>query len=295
MTAAERQDVEFAGDLDRVRARARARRRWLVLALRIAVAVVLVGSWELGTRVGCYGTDSATCVIDKFYFGQPTGIWAQLVTWVQHGTASGPLIEQIYVTLLETVLGFVIGVVLGIVFGVLLGRIAILADIAGPYIKALNAMPRVVLGSIFIIALGFEIWSKVALAVVLVFFVVFFNAFQGVREVDRDLVSNARILGANPRQEFRHVILPSALSWIIASLHTSLGFALVGAIVGEYLGARHGIGLMIATAQGTFNANGVYAAMLILAVLAILAEMLVTRLENRLIRWRPNTVTDVTF
>lgn len=295
MTALERHNPEIAGDLDVVRARARARRRWMVLGLRVAVAVVLLGSWELGTRVGCYGTDSATCVIDKFYFGQPSGIWAQLVTWAQQGTASGPLIEQIYVTLLETVLGFLIGVALGIAFGVLLGRIAILADIAGPYIKALNAMPRVVLGSIFIIALGFEIWSKVALAVVLVFFVVFFNAFQGVREVDRDLVSNARILGANPRQEFRHVILPSALSWIIASLHTSLGFALVGAIVGEYLGARHGIGLMIATAQGTFNADGVYAAMLILAVLAVLAETLVTRLENRLIRWRPNTVTDVTI
>ncbi len=289
------QSVELAGDLDLVRARARARRRWMVLFLRIAVAVGLVSTWELGTRIGCYGSDTATCLIDRFYYGQPTGIAAQLATWVRDGTSSGPLYAQIYVTLLETVLGFLIGSALGIVFGVLLGRVPLLADVAGPYIKALNAMPRVVLGSIFIIILGFEIWSKVALAVVLVFFVVFFNAFQGVREVDRDLVSNARILGANPRQEFGHVLLPSALSWIIASLHTSLGFALVGAIVGEYLGARQGVGLMIATAQGTFNANGVYAAMLILAVLAILAEALVTRLENRLIRWRPNTVTDVTF
>ncbi len=286
---------ELAGDFDQARARARARRRIMVLVLRIVLAVVIVGLWELGTRTGCTGTDTETCVIDKFFFGQPSGIWAQIVTWVQNGTATGPLWEQIYVTLLETVLGFAIGVFLGIVFGVLLGRNALLADIAGPYIRALNAMPRVVLGSIFIIALGFEIWSKVALAVVLVFFVVFFNAFQGVREVDRDLLSNARILGASPRQEFRHVILPSALSWIIASLHTSLGFALVGAIVGEYLGARKGIGLMISTAQGTFNANGVYAAMLILAILAIVAEMFMTRLENRLIRWRPNAVTDVTF
>jgi NitT/TauT family transport system permease protein len=286
---------DIGDDLDRVRARARFRRRLWVLFLRVALVVVIVGLWELGTRTGCRGIDPGTCVIDKFFFGQPSGIAAQLITWVQQGTATGPLLEQILVTLEETVLGFLIGVVLGIILGVLLGRNAFLADVAGPYIKAFNAMPRVVLGSIFIIALGFEIWSKVALAVVLVFFVVFFNAFQGVREVDRDIISNARILGAGPRQEFRHVILPSALSWIIASLHTSLGFALVGAIVGEYLGAKKGIGLMIATAQGTFNANGVYAAMLILAVLAILAEMLVTRLEDRLIRWRPNAVTDVTF
>jgi len=283
------------GDRDAARARARSRRRALVIFLRIFLAVFIVAVWEIGTRLGCHGPDTATCAIDKFFFGQPSGIGAQLVTWIRDGTAQGPLWEQIFVTLEETVLGFIIGVVLGIVFGVLLGRNALLADIAGPYLKALNAMPRVVLGSIFIIWLGFEIWSKVALAVVLVFFVVFFNAFQGVREVDRDLLANARILGASRSQTFRHVILPSALSWIIASLHTSLGFALVGAIVGEYLGAKKGIGLMIATAQGTFNASGVYAAMLILGILAILAETLVTRLEHRLIRWRPNTVTDVTI
>jgi NitT/TauT family transport system permease protein len=184
-------------------------------------------------------------------------------------------------------------VVLGVVFGIVLGRNRLLADVCGPYIKAFNAMPRVVLGSIFVIALGLGMPSKVALAVVLVFFVVFFNAFQGVREVDRNLLNNARILGANERQISTSVILPSALTWIIASLHTSFGFALVGAIVGEYLGAEKGIGLMIATAQGTFNANGVFAAMLILALVAIVAESFVTWLENRLIHWRPNAITDI--
>jgi len=282
-------------DRDAERARARTRRRALVIFLRIALAVVIVGLWEAGTHINCYGPDSGTCVIDKFFWGQPSGIWAQLVTWVQKGTAQGPLWEQITVTLEETILGFAIGVILGVVFGVALGRNRLLSDVAGPYIKALNAMPRVVLGSIFTIALGLEMPSKVALAVVLVFFVVFFNAYQGVREVDKDLLANARILGASPGQLNRHVILPSALSWITASLHTSFGFALVGAIVGEYLGARKGVGLMIATAQGTFNANGVYAAMLILAILAILAEAGVTRLENYLIRWRPNAITDVTI
>ena len=282
-------------DADVARARARTRRRGLVQVLRVALAIFIVGTWELTTRVGCHGPDSATCVVDPFFFGQPSGIWSQLLTWIEKGTAQGPLAEQIAVTLEETVIGFAIGVVLGVIFGVALGRNRLLSDVLGPYIKAMNAMPRVVLGSIFTIALGLEMPSKVALAVVLVFFVVFFNAFQGVREVDRDLLANARILGASQRQLSQHVILPSALSWILASLHTSFGFALVGAIVGEYLGARKGIGLMIATAQGTFNANGVYAAMLILAIVAILAEALVTRLEDFLIRWRPNAITDVTI
>ncbi|HYK97852.1 MAG TPA: ABC transporter permease [Candidatus Acidoferrales bacterium] len=288
-------DEPALADRDAERARARARRRALVIALRVAVAVVVIGLWEAGTRIGCYGNDTGTCVIDKFFFGQPSGIWAQLVTWVQKGTAQGPLWEQILVTFEETIIGFAIGVVLGVVFGVALGRNRLLPDVLGPYIKAMNAMPRVVLGSIFTIALGLEMPSKVALAVVLVFFVVFFNAFQGVREVDRDILANARILGASSGQLNRHVILPSALSWITASLHTSFGFALVGAIVGEYLGARKGVGLMIATAQGTFNANGVYAAMLILAILAMVAESLVTRLEDRLIRWRPNAITEFTI
>ena len=284
-----------ADDFDAARARARGRRRILVQVLRVALAIFIVGTWELTTRLGCHGPDSGTCVVDPFFFGQPSGIWSQLVTWVQKGTAQGPLWEQIATTLEETVLGFAIGVVLGIIFGVALGRNRLLSDVLGPYIKAMNAMPRVVLGSIFTIALGLDISSKVALAVVLVFFVVFFNAFQGVREVDRDLLANARILGASQSQLSRHVILPSALSWILASLHTSFGFALVGAIVGEYLGARKGIGLMIATAQGTFNANGVFAAMLILAIVAIIAEALVTRVEGFLIKWRPNAITEVTI
>src|SRR5216683_2433012 len=265
---------------------ARRRRRIVVNTLRVLLLVVIIGGWELTTRVG---------IVDPFFWGQPSGIWAQIVTWVTQGTAQGPLWEQIAVTLEEAVLGFLIGVVLGVIFGVLLGRNRDVADIAGPYIKGANSMPRVVLGSIFIIWFGLGLWSKVALAVVLVFFVVFFNAFQGVREVDRNLLANARILGASPRRVTTDVILPSALSWIIASLHTSFGFALVGAVVGEYLGSIKGIGLMIATAQNTFNPNGVFAAMAILAAVALLAEAGVTALENRLITWRPNVITDVSI
>src|SRR6266481_3656771 len=182
---------------------ARRRRSILVNVLRVLFIVVILGGWELGTRwVIDAHTHPPTTLIDPFFWGQPSGIWAQLVTWVTQGTAQGPLWEQILVTLEETVLGFVIGVVLGIIFGVALGRSRLLSDVCGPYIKALNSMPRVVLGSIFIIALGLGMPSKVALAVVLVFFVVFFNAFQGVREVDRNLIANARILGASSWRVF---------------------------------------------------------------------------------------------
>lgn len=262
------------------------RRRLLVNALRVLFLVVVIGGWELGASLE---------IIDPFFWGRPSGIWLQIVKWIMEGTAQGPLWVQIAVTLEETIIGFVIGVVLGVVFGVILGRNHFLADVLGPYIKAANSIPRVVLGSIFVIGLGLGIQSKIALAVVLVFFIVFFNAFQGVREVDRNLLANARILGASSRQLSTSVIIPSALTWIIASMHTSFSFALVGAVVGEFLGSTEGIGLMIQTAQGTFNANGVFAAMAILAVVALLMEALVTTLENRLIRWRPQTVSGVTI
>ena len=275
---------ENAGDA--ARTRARQQRRLRIQLLRVGFAVALLGAWEALARLE---------IIDVFFFGQPSGIADQIWRWVISGTARGPLWEQVAVTLEETVLGFLIGVVLGVMCGVALGRNRDLADVFGPYIKGANSMPRVVLGSIFIIWFGLGLWSKVALAVVLVFFVVFFNAFQGVREVDRNLLANARILGASPRRVTTEVIIPSALSWIIASLHTSFGFALVGAVVGEYLGSIKGLGLLIATAQNTFNPNGVFAAMAILAAVALLAEAGVTALENRLIRWRPNVVTDVTI
>jgi NitT/TauT family transport system permease protein len=275
---ADREEIAEAGFRAR---RARPSRRTAVMALRLAIFVVLVGGWELCARSG---------IVDPFFFGEPSQIASQLQMWAQHGTEAGSLWQQILVTLEEAVLGFVIGVVLGIVCGIALGRIQLLADIFSPYIKVMNSIPRIVLGSIFILWLGLGLSSKVALAVVLVFFAVFFNAFQGAREVDRNLVANARILGASRRQVTRHVVLPSAMTWIIASMHVSFGFALIGAIVGEFLGAQKGLGLLISQAQGTFNADGVFAAMVIIAIVALAAEGLITLLERRLLAWRPPAV-----
>lgn len=253
-------------------------RNKLIFILRVALAIGTLSIWELAVQLK---------FLDPFFFSQPTAIVDQLIVWFTEGTSQGPLMYELLITLEETVLGFLIGSVLGIVFGVVLGRNKLAADVFSIYIKMANAIPRVVLGSIFIIIFGLGMWSKVALAVVMVFFVVFGNAFQGVIEADRNLIANAYILGATKRQVTYTVVIPSALSWILASLHVSFGFALVGAVVGEFLGSRHGIGLLIATAQGSFNAAGVFAAMIVLAVVALGAEYLLTLLENKLLKWRP--------
>ncbi|HVR54154.1 MAG TPA: ABC transporter permease [Pseudorhodoferax sp.] len=253
-------------------------RRRMIIALRLAVLVVVLGGWELA---------ASRKWIDPFFYSQPSLIWAQIVEWARDGTSQGSLWIQVAVTLEETVIGFLIGSIAGVVCGIALGRNKLLSDVFSVYIQIANSIPRVVLGSVFVIALGLGMASKVALAVVMVFFVVFGNAFQGVREADKYMLANAQILGASPRQLTTAVVIPSAMSWILASLHVSFGFALVGAVVGEFLGAKEGIGLLIATAQGAFNASGVFAAMIVLAVVALMADFLLTTLEKRLLKWRP--------
>jgi len=271
-----------AGDLSALSERARARvrqRRIRVHVTQAVVLVVLLGAGEIGSRLGW---------IDQFFFGSPSGIALQIVDWITDGTGEpGPLWQQIYVTMYEAVLGFVFGVLSGVLCGVALGVSPFFADVFQPYIKAINALPRIVLGSIFVVWLGIGLASKVMLASVLVFFVVFFNTFQGVRSVDPNLVSNARVLGASRMQVVRHVVIPSAMTWIIASLHVALGLAIIGAIVGEYLGSQHGLGLVISFAQNNFNPDGVFAAMLIIGMLAIGAEWAMGLVEKRLLAWRP--------
>jgi NitT/TauT family transport system permease protein len=281
---ATREDPYSAKALEASALRAQQHRRALVIALRIAILVVFVGAWEVAGRRGW---------IDPFFFGLPSGIAQQIYEWVSEGTSQGPLWVQVLVTFEETAIGFAIGAVAGVFCGIALGRNRFLADVFSIYIKVANSIPRVVLGSIFIISLGLGMASKVALAVVMVFFVVFANAFQGVREADRAMIANAEILGASRWQVTATVVIPAAMSWILASLHVSFGFALVGAVVGEFLGSRQGVGLLISTAQGAFNANGVFAAMIILAVMALAAEYALTLLENRLVRWRPPALADV--
>jgi NitT/TauT family transport system permease protein len=247
----------------------------------------VLGGWELAARTG---------LIDPFFFAMPSHILGQIWTWITEGTALGPLWLQILITLEETVLGFFIGAVLGIICGLALGRVHCSPTSSASTSRSptrCRASCSARSSSSRCVGLGMP--SKVALAVAMVFFVVFGNAFQGEREADRNLVANARILGASPRRVTTAVVLPSALSWILASLHVSFGFALVGAVVGEFLGARQGIGLLIATAQRAFNADGAFAAMIVLAVVALIAESLITLLENSLLKWRPAQMVEIGF
>jgi NitT/TauT family transport system permease protein len=218
-----------------------------------------------------------------FFFGEPLKVAARISDWF----SSGFIYPHLWVTLVETALAFVIGTVLGLVMGLWLALSPTASALLDPYLKALNSMPRVILAPIFAMWFGLDMGSKVALGVTLVFFIVFFNVYQGVKEVSPAILANARMLGMNERQLFRNVYWPSALSWMFSSLHTSVGFAIIGAVVGEYLGSAAGLGYMIQQAEGTFDTTGVFAGMVILAVFVLIIDWFVTLTERRLLVWRP--------
>jgi NitT/TauT family transport system permease protein len=218
-----------------------------------------------------------------FFFGEPLKVVARIWDWF----STGYIYPHLGVTLAETALAFVICTVLGLVMGLWLALSPAAAALFDPYLKAINSMPRVILAPIFAMWFGLGMGSKVALGVTLVFFIVFFNVYQGVREVSHTVLANARMLGASDRQLLRHVYIPSAMSWVFASLHNSVGLAFVGAVVGEYLGSARGVGYLILQAEGTFDFNAVVAGILVLTAFALVLDWIVTLAERRLLVWQP--------
>jgi NitT/TauT family transport system permease protein len=249
-----------------------------ILGLQIFVAAFLLGAWHMLTAIPA----PKKPLLDPFFFSTPLDVLSRAGI----DFADGRIWFHLGVTALETLLAFVIGALGGLIAGFWFARRAVLAAVFDPYIKAANALPRVVLAPIFALWFGLGIWSKVALGTTLVFFVVFFNVYHGVKEVSPQILANARMLGMNERQLLRHVYLPSALSWVFSSLHTSVGFAVVGAVVGEYLGASAGLGYCISQAESVFDVTGVFSGMLVLALFVILVDAGVSLIERRLLAWR---------
>jgi NitT/TauT family transport system permease protein len=240
----------------------------------VVLVAVLVGAWHALT---------AAEVLPPFFFGRPLEVGARIWEWF----ASGSIFPHLGVTLLETLLAFVLGTALGLAAGLWLGLTPFAARLLDPYVAALNSMPRVILAPIFALWFGLGIWSKVVLGVTLVFFIVFFSVYHGVRDVSPVVLANARMLGASRRALLRSVYLPSAMAWVFASLHASVGMAFVGSVVGEYLGSAAGVGYLILQAEGVFDVNSVFAGIIVLTVAALLLDRLVSLVERRALAWRP--------
>ena len=259
--------------------------RLVLHSLQILVAVVMLLFWHVAATTSLLGEPKNI----QFFFSTPLKVAERGVKWFSEGT----IWYHLAITGTEAMLAFVIGSLAVVVLGFWFARKPLLAAVFDPYIKAANALPRVVLAPIFALWLGLGIWSKVALGVTLVFFIVFFNVYQGVKEVSPVVLANARMLGMSERHLLRHVYVPSALSWMFSSLHTSVGFAVVGAVVGEYLGAAAGLGYLIQQAEGVFDVTGVFAGMFVLTAFVLIIDWGVTALETRLLAWRPPTQQQV--
>ena len=260
------------------------REKRVIRAWQWAVLLLIFVFWWAMTKPGLippffFENDAQAA----FFFGEPVEIFRRIWSWF----STGEIYRHLAVTLYETVMAFALGTATGLAVGLWLALSPRAAAVADPFIQGFNSMPRVILAPIFAVWFGLGPASKIALGVTLVFFIVFFNVYQGVREVNPTVLSSARMLGANRSQLLRTVYLPSAMSWVFSSLHTSVGMAFVAAVIGEYLGSAEGVGYLILQAETTFDMNTVMAGILVLTACALAIDRLVTELERRLMRWQP--------
>jgi NitT/TauT family transport system permease protein len=257
-----------------MRERTRPVNRWLVTATQVALAVAFLAGWELGVRAG---------KIDSFFFSSPSQIGATIANWWHQGY----IVKDVLITMWETVLGLIIGGIVGIVLGIVLASNRFLGAVFEPLLVLLNSIPRVTLVPLFILWFGFSLLSKVVSAVVLVLFVVFFATYAGIKDVDPTLVANVRVMGAKRMDVVRHVLVPSALTWIFASLRSAVGFALIGAVVAEYFGASAGVGYRIQYSEAQLNTSGVFGGLAILMVLVTFVDTFIRWVQRRVLVWKP--------
>jgi NitT/TauT family transport system permease protein len=262
--------------------------RTSVLVWRLVILVVLVGAWEFLTGIKAISQTPGLYWVDPFFVSRPSLILKRFA-YLASDQVRLSIWAMAFSTIQSTLWGFVVGVSTGFVAGLVLGRNDRLARIFEPYIVAFNSLPRIALVPLITMIFGFGLLAKVVLAWTIVFFIVFFNTFQGARSVDADLISSARFLGANERQIMRTVIVPSALAWTFASLTPSISFALIGVVVGEFLGGESGggLGYLIIQSLGTLNAADMMVALLSLGVIGIVMALGIKQVETRLLRWRP--------
>ena len=221
-------------------------------------------------------------LVDNFFISNPLDVGRRLVGWI----ADGSLFLHIWATVYATIMGFVAGAVIGVVLGIWLGVSPFTSRLLNPYLNALNALPKVALAPLFVLWFGLGIESKIALAAVLVLFLVFLNTYAGVREVDQDLIDGARLMKATRVQVITKVIIPSAMSWVFAGLKISVPYALIGAVLGEMIAANRGLGYLVQFSGSQFDTAGVFAVLIVIALLAVALNFLVEIVQHRMQQWR---------
>lgn len=248
----------------------------IINSWRLLITAVFLIIWELGVRYEAF---------DAFYISRPSEIFRDLTNLF----FTGEVIPHIAITMKEALLGLVIGTITGVTVGFVLGKFESVAKILDPIIMAFYGIPKLTLGPLFILWFGMGIKSKVFIALISVFFLTFFSAYSGFKNVNKNLIDTVRLMGATQGQVLCKIILPSCVPWLLSGLRASLGAALLGAIVGEYIAANSGLGWMVSNASGMYNTTRVLSTIVILSALMAILNYCVTWLDNRLLKWRVST------
>jgi NitT/TauT family transport system permease protein len=255
------------------RRRSRGQRRWLVFGLQILVLLVLAGSWQWLSTNG---------TLPEIYTSRPTLIVSALVSGLVHGS----MLSALGTTMVETVVGFAIASVAGLLVAVAFYFSPLAERVFRPYLTAANNMPRLALTSLFVLWLGVGTWSHIVLVITMVFFVVFMNSYSGFTSASRDNLILAKVLGASRMQLFTRFLLPGAVPSIFVGLQLGLTYSFMGAVIGEIITGGNGLGALISTYSATFNSAGVFADLLLMAIVATILSTLIRAAETRLLRWR---------
>ncbi|WP_235934586.1 ABC transporter permease [Paramicrobacterium chengjingii] len=248
-------------------------RQTSVWMLRVALFLIFLVAWYIASLV----------VPNPMFISTPVAVWNQLVEWIVDGT----IVFHSWITIQEVALGYVIGVLTGAVAGFILASIHLIYDVFEPFMMALYSIPKVALAPLFIVWFGIGIDMKIILAAVSVFFLVFLNTASGVREVDRGLIDAVRLMGGNKRDVAFKVVLPASMAGLLTGLKVSIPYALIGAVIGELVASNRGLGYLINDSAAQFNTAGVFAAVAVLTVLAMLLNGVVALISTRTNRWKP--------
>jgi NitT/TauT family transport system permease protein len=254
----------------------------------------VLGRYRIGRRLGIhlsqFGILAAVLAIWQFgvsdtslpYFSRPTMVAERLVQLLGEAT----IYRHIYVTLTEIVSGYVLGASIGLLLGFVLGRSPFWSAVLQPYIMALYSIPKIALAPVFIVWLGLGIASKIAVVLLSSFFLVFFNTYSGLLGVNEEFVRLARLIGASWLQTIGRVVLPAAAPQIFIGLKTAVPYAVIGAVIGEYIGANEGLGFFILYASQTYDVPSLFAGIILLVFIVFVVNIGLTRLERRLMKWR---------
>lgn len=258
------------------------RRKYFILVAQIGVLVGALAAWEI--FAGDPNTERFV-LIDQYFVSQPSEVLEALLTWINDGVLAAAMLSTAQVTLL----GLALGVLAGMLVGFALGVNPTLSAVLNPFVSALYSIPRLALIPLFLLWFGLGLGTRLTIVIVMVFFLVFYNTYSGVKDVQRELIDVMKLMGASKWQIYRKVVIQSAMTWIVAGLHIAAPYALVGAVTAEMLTSDQGMGFLVIRSAGQFYTPGVFAGIAVMMAMALVLTALVNLFENRVLHWKPKS------